>query len=167
MRFGPFSQFDIETLTAILRQNKAQFSVTSSPEDFNRVRDERKEQVPNPYPNYQGPEHFLYLEIEAQDVLLIRGRMENMGVIVRSESLQMLPELPEYFCPRCRHRSEHPSQCPRHRIDLVDFSSLVTEQRKVRSRYGQWAAWIVLLLAVMALIAEILSKPQIGHHSFF
>ncbi len=70
-----------------------------------------------------------YREATLKKRLIVRGELERMGFAVNREVEEPLPQVPEYLCRKCDYVGSSPGMCPRHKIELLEFSEFADYRR--------------------------------------
>jgi len=96
------------------------------------------------YPNFETG-NLVYIEIDQEDLLIVRGELEKMGFSVPYREHRPLPG-EDYLCPRCDFHSDSPGQCPEHGGELLSFSQWAERKRVTYQRWQRAVAWIFLIL---------------------
>lgn len=158
MRFGPMTEFDLNKLKDLLDFAGAEYHVDVSKDELDLQNSRRASTGPTPYPTYDGPDRFVYLEIKTAGLLVIRKELENMGLLVNSKSDE-LDAPTEYFCLKCKYTSAEKGFCPKHKGPLLEFSDWVAKKAEP-SRLLKFIYFAIVILFLGGIIYSSFSVPS-------
>ena len=154
MRFGPMTVLDLNKLTALLDVPGLEYQIFHSKDDLDLAKAARAAAIPSPYPTFDGPDRFIYIEFEKEALFVVRQELEKMGYLsTNGDDEPAIPE--EYFCSQCQYKSKQKGFCPKHRGPLLEFSDWV-EKKKVPSRLGKYLSLLAALLLISFIIYQAL-----------
>ncbi len=152
MRFGPLTVLDLNKLTALLDVPGLDYQIYHSKEDLDLANAARASAVKSPYPTFDGPDRFIYIEIQKEALFVVKQELEKMGYLSTNNSDESaLPE--EYFCSQCRYKSNQKGFCPKHRGQLLEFSDWIKQKNQL-SRLGKYLSLLAAILLLSLIIYE-------------
>lgn len=146
VKLGPFSRIHVSILKQKLEKDGILFETEEDPDLLRQFAQNARRREPTNYPTYSGAAEYIYIEIEKEHLLRIKKDLDQMGfALVDSEP----PEGEDYYCPSCDYASPEPGICPRHGLQLLDFSGWA-ERKSVDWKTLRMRAffWIALALSV-------------------
>jgi hypothetical protein len=163
VKFGPISKSDLERLKGLLDSQGAFYHVTYSPEDLEAARESRRTYLPTSYPSYSGPMNYIYIEIELKDLMIVRGELERMGFAVAREVPAPLEEVPEYLCPKGDFVASTPGLCPKHQLELLEFSAYADHLRNKKSLPTWLAVLFIFVVLAIFIWMRFASRDPLTH----
>lgn len=149
IQIGPLSEIHFSDLKEILEPVQGplkRYEDADLLEDFkNRVIHKI-----DPNPSFSGLPEFIYTEVEKENLLLVKGYLDKIGMpLIEAEPLQ---DSEDYLCPRCKFYALTPGICPKHQIPLLDFSSWVADKEVRAKKTNQYIAKFVVV-GLVCLVA--------------
>lgn len=152
MKFGPLSKIDAEALNELLKDHGSEGVISVSQEHLEHSQKQGREFK---YPHtFNGSPAFFFIEIQTKDLLIVRGTLERMGFSVYANPPEPLPEQTEFLCPRCKFVAESPGKCPKHQVELLEYSAWVSDRAAKSNRSARIVAIIALILIALAMLYE-------------
>jgi hypothetical protein len=154
MRFGPLTVLDLNKLTALLDVPGLEYEIFHSREDLELANAARASALKSPYPTFDGPDRFIYIEIQKEALFVIKQELEKMGYLsIESDEEALLDD--EYYCSQCDYKSNQKGFCPKHQGQLLEFSNWL-RQKKEPSNWGKYFSLLATLLVLSFFIYEAL-----------
>lgn len=150
--FGPMPVLFAKKLDALLMERGSNVRMLVSKEGVEVAIQQHKSLLPGQYPTYLGQADEIFVEIALSDLLIVRGELEKMGFVVRSEEPEELEHVAEYVCRKCEYVASTPGRCPKHDIALLEFSQCANS-KTVRSDSAMKTILIVVAGLAVASIA--------------
>lgn len=148
--FGPLPIPSVNRLKEILEANGAPFEVLVA--DQEAVAAQKPDHAPTPYPQYSGNKDLLFIKIRKEDLLLVRRELENMGIPLHPSAAEPEKDSAEYICPKCRHVSPYPGECPTHHVTLVEYFQYVRSKQTTLLPLGIRIFFALLLIGILVMI---------------
>jgi hypothetical protein len=142
MLFGPLPVVFAEKLRQILQAHGRDARIFHSRDD-NQQRGLVHNSVVG-YPNFETG-NLVHIEIEQEDLLIVRGELDKMGFSVPRREHRPIPG-EDFLCSLCDFHSDAPGICPRDGQELSSFSDWAEKKRLGNRRWQMIIAWTLLLL---------------------
>lgn len=169
MRIGPLRELDVQKIKEILAKNNSTCEVTLEPEllDSALIR-QTEEHKAHGYTgkstSYLTHATCLYIHVKTEDLLLIKGELENMGVILKSEYANEIPEVPEYSCIQCGYTQEQDGYCTTHKqTKLIPYFDYVRLKKSGPNYKKMNLGNILVFLLMMILLIAAKYGQEISH----
>jgi hypothetical protein len=145
MRFGPLSAIDLNILKDTLDQNGRTYEVFVDPDGDPQAK-ERAKRIRGSH-SFDGNLHYLYIEIDPKDLLLVKKDILKMGFDPQMKPSAELEYKNEFLCLHCDCVSENPGICPKHQEPLVEWSQWV-ELKKENTPLARFLQFAFVLFIV-------------------
>lgn len=151
MVFGPLPIRFAQKLEALLKDHGSGCRILVSEEDVQKYHKQVQSRPIQYYPSFEGEPDLAYIEIKRDDLLIVRGELEKMGIPIK-QSEEPIAIVDEYLCPKCDEVSLKPGNCPKHNIPMLEFHEWA-EQRGRLTKNQLKKHIFVLFIIFLALLA--------------
>lgn len=133
MIFGPLPVRFAQKLEGLLKDHGSGCRIFVSEEDVQKYHKQVQSRPISYYPSFEGEPDLAYIEIKRDDLLIVRGEMEKMGIPIR-QSEEPVAIAEEYLCPQCDEVSLKPGLCPKHNVPMLEFHEWAESRRRLTEK---------------------------------
>lgn len=160
MLLGPLNPLLLNRLKELLESKNIPFTVTYDDDEADQARAVqrmRNNSIATAHPTFKGLKDFLYIDLEVEHASQIQSELEQLGLSIRADQEEPVPEIPEFFCPEpgCHYEASEPTLCPRHKRRLLEFSEWHATRTVLKTSSAGRLQKIAILVVLLIVAYQI------------